>query len=140
MNHLISLKKIKNLDNGSLSFFEAEKDIPFQIKRIYFIYDVPNKSTRGFHAHKKLKQALWCLHGSIEVTLDDGHNISKFVLDSPEKLLIVEPITWREMKWLKDNSTLCVAVSEYYAEDDYIRNYDDFLKNKIGRASCRERV
>ncbi len=128
MNKIITLDAILGKDIGTLSFFETNKEIPFDIKRIYYIYDVPIGVKRGMHAHKKLKQVLWCPFGEIEVILDDGAEIQSYQLNSPEKLLLVGVGVWRSMIWKKQDSVLCVAASDYYEEEDYIRNYDDFLK------------
>lgn len=128
MNELIEIKRINTLEAGSLSFFEAEKNVPFEIKRIYYTYDVPKGIKRGMHAHKNLNQVLWCPHGSIEVTLDNAKNKKTFVLDSPEKILMVGSGIWRDMYWKKEGSVLCVAASDYYNENDYIRDYDEFLR------------
>jgi dTDP-4-dehydrorhamnose 3,5-epimerase-like enzyme len=118
----------RNDSLGSLSFFESSKDIPFEIKRVYYIYNVPEKSKRGFHAHKNLKQLLWCPHGSIEILLDDGKDKSYLMIDSPEKAILVKEGLWHEMIWHAKDSVLCVAASDYYNEDDYIRNYDEFIE------------
>ena len=112
---------------GALSFFEGEHDLPFAIKRIYYIHDVPAGIQRGGHAHKKLHQVLFCPCGSILITLDDGKNRREILLDKPEKALIIGPGLWREMLWQKADSVLCVAASEYYDEKDYIRDYECFL-------------
>lgn len=128
MNNLIEIKKISNPEAGYLSFFESQKDIPFEIKRIYYIYDVPVDTKRGMHAHKSLKQLLWCPYGEIEIILDDGKKIISYLLDSPEKGLVITKGYWRDMYWKKEGSVLCVAASEHYDESDYIRDYDEFLK------------
>lgn len=128
MNKLIEIKRICTPEVGSLSFFEAEKDIPFEIKRIYYIYEVPAEEKRGMHAHKALEQVLWCPYGSIEIVLDNGEEKKSFLLDAPNKLLLVGPGIWRDMFWKIEGSVLCVAASMYYTEDDYIRKYDEFLK------------
>lgn len=123
----IQIKTIRNSKKGDLSFFESEKNLTFKIKRIYFTYNVPLGVKRGMHAHKNLKQLLWCPYGKIEVILDDGKEKKIVVLDRPEKGLLIENGIWREMIWKKTNSVLCVAASEYYDEDDYIRDYKTFL-------------
>lgn len=127
-NKLFETKKIGNESSGYLSFFESNKDIPFNFKRIYYIYDVPGETKRGMHAHKKLQQVLWCPYGEIEVILDNGEEKTRYLLDSPEKTLLVLKGYWRDMNWKKEGSVLCVAASDYYNEDDYIRDYDEFLK------------
>ena len=128
MNNLIKFKQIGKNSIGFLSFFEANKDIPFEIKRIYYIYNVPPGTKRGMHAHKELNQFLWCPYGEIKVVLDNGNEKKEFLLDSPEKGLLVGRGIWHEMYWLKENSVLCVAASDYYNEKDYIRDYYEFLK------------
>jgi dTDP-4-dehydrorhamnose 3,5-epimerase-like enzyme len=128
MNKIISIKRIGNDSIGFLSFFESNKDIPFEIKRIYYIYDVPINTKRGMHAHKELNQFLWCPYGIIKVVLDNGYEKKEFLLGSPEKGLLVGKGIWHEMYWLKESSVLCVAASDYYNEKDYIRDYDEFLK------------
>ena len=124
----LELNNYGNKDLGYLCFFESNKDIPFDFKRIYYIYNVPNDVNRGHHAHKKLKQILWCQYGSIEITLDDGKNKELHLLDAPNKALLVLEGIWHEMVWKIEKSVLCVAASDYYNENDYIRNYDEFLK------------
>ena len=121
-------KTIGGHQSGFLSFFESEKDIPFSIRRIYYTYGVPVGTKRGMHAHKKLQQVLWCPYGEIEVVLDDGKEKGNFLLDSPEKALLVLRGYWRDMYWRKEGSVLCVAASDYYDEADYIRDYDEFLR------------
>jgi len=125
---LIYLSKLGNEENGFLSFFESNKDIPFEIKRIYYTYNVPVNTKRGMHAHKELNQVLWCPYGEIEVILDNGKEKKSYLLDSPEKALLVGKGIWHDMYWKKENSVLCVAASEYYNEEDYIRDYEDFLR------------
>ncbi|SDC79824.1 sugar 3,4-ketoisomerase [Geotoga petraea] len=128
MNKIIKIKTFGNRSKGFLSFFESNKDIPFEIKRIYYIYNVPVNTKRGMHAHKELNQVLWCPYGEIEVILDNGKEKKSYLLDSPEKALLVGKGIWHDMYWKKENSVLCVAASEYYNEEDYIRDYEDFLR------------
>ena len=115
---------------GGLCFAEScSENVPFMIKRVYYIYGVSADIKRGFHAHKTLEQILICITGSINITLDDGKGIVEEVtLDSPSKGLYVGPSTWRTMKWLQNDSVLLVLASEHYDESDYIRNYDDFIE------------
>lgn len=128
MDKLINFKQTGTLNLGYLSFFESSKDIPFDIKRIYYIYNVPVGTKRGMHAHKELQQVLWCPYGEIKVILDDGKFKETYFLDSPEKALLVVKGFWHDMYWSKRGSVLCVAASDYYDENDYIRDYDKFLK------------
>jgi dTDP-4-dehydrorhamnose 3,5-epimerase-like enzyme len=132
---VIEINTIKSFGMGSLSFFEAEKDIAFQIRRIYFIYEVEQNVQRGGHAHKTLKQFLFCPYGSVEIILDNGQERKSVMLDEPNKGLIIEPCIWRDMIWLESNSVLCVAASDYYNELDYLRNYDEFIEY-IKEHSC----
>lgn len=115
---------------GNLSFIEAGIDTPFQINRIYYIYDVPAGTWRGGHAHKRLRQLLFCPNGSIEILLTDGKDHESVMLDRPNKALIIGPGLWRDMVWHTDRAVLCVAASEHYDETDYIRNYDAFIQYK----------
>lgn len=124
----ISMKSITAEGMGTLSVFEAERDVPFAIKRIYYIYGAPKGVQRGGHAHKALRQLLWCPYGSILIRLDDGTEKTEVLLNDPSKGLIVEHFMWREMIWQQDDSVLCVAADSYYAADDYIRDYDEFKR------------
>ena len=110
---------------GSLSFVEKEI-IPFSIKRVYYLYDVPFNGERGGHAHKDLFQVLIALNGSFELLLDDGSNTKKILLDSPNIGLYIPNGIWREMNNFSKNSICLVLASEDYDENDYIRNYQDF--------------
>ncbi|WP_196592583.1 sugar 3,4-ketoisomerase [Pectinatus sottacetonis] len=125
---IISIKTVKHEILGSLSFFEGERDIPFSIKRVYYIYGVPKEGQRGGHAHKNLQQMLFCPYGSIEIVLDDGNNKKSIMLDSPEKGLLIGNGIWRDMIWHKNESVLCVVASAYYNEHDYIRDHKIFKK------------
>lgn len=127
-NQIIRVKKIGTIDTGMLSFFEVGNEIPFNILRIYYTYNVPTDQKRGMHAHKKTEQAIWCPFGSVEVVLDNGKEKNSFLLDSPDKVLLVGPCMWRDLYWKQENSVLCVAASTLYDEEDYIRDYDEFIK------------
>lgn len=115
---------------GSLSFLEAGIDTPFEIKRIYYIFDVPKGTQRGGHAHRRLRQLLFCPNGSIEILLTDGRDRASVMLDRPNKALLIGPGLWRDMVWHSDRAMLCVAASEHYDEKDYIRSYEAFLQYK----------
>ena len=112
---------------GSLSFVEKEI-IPFSIKRVYYLYDVPLNGERGGHAHKQLFQVLIALSGSFELLLDDGSKTKKILLDSPNVGVYIPNGIWREMNNFSKNSVCLVLASENYDENDYIRNYQDFIK------------
>lgn len=124
---LINIKNVENFGQGTLAYFEGMKDCPFQIKRIYYTYSVPVGEKRGMHAHKKLKQLIWCPCGEVEVILDDGKEKISYILNSPEKGLLILKGYWRDIYFKREGSVLCVAASDYYNEEDYIRDYDDFL-------------
>lgn len=133
MNYrIITIRTISTEKEGSLSFFE-EQDILFDMRRFYYIYGASKDVKRGGHAHKELKQLLFCPYGKIKIELDDGKEKCVEILDDASKGILLEPGIWRDMYWLEDNSVLCVAVSEKYDENDYIRNYSEFLvwKNSI---------
>lgn len=120
----------KYMDNrGYLSVIEGMKDVPFEIKRIYYLYMVP-EAARGAHAHKQLQQLMVATSGSVHVTLDDGVNKRTFVLDKPWKGLLVVPGLWRDLDNFAGGTVCMVLASEHYAEEDYIRNYDEFLEYK----------
>ena len=124
---ILHIKTIPTVDAGELSFFEGMRDIPFDIKRIYYISKVPEGVKRGFHAHKELKQLLFCPYGRIQLILENETGREEIELSDPSVGVIIDRPTWREMIWLQKDSVVCVAASEYYDEDDYIRNYGDFL-------------
>ena len=127
---VINLKTIDSGYAGKLSFFEGTRDFPFEIKRFYYIHGVPNGSQRGGHAHRQLRQMLFCPYGSIEILLDDSIEKVSVLLDDPSKGLVIGPGLWRDMVWHQEDSVLCVAASEFYDEKDYIRSYDAFLQYK----------
>jgi RimJ/RimL family protein N-acetyltransferase len=125
---VVHIKTIPTVNAGELSFFEATKEIPFEIKRIYYISKVPEGVRRGFHAHKKLKQVLFCPYGRIQMVLENKEKREEIELSDPSIGVVIEDCTWREMLWLQKDSVLCVAASEHYQVEDYIRDYDEFCK------------
>ncbi len=125
---VIRIKTIPTVDAGELSFFEANNDFDFDIKRIYYISKVPEGTRRGYHAHKKLKQVLFCPYGKIQLILENKHGREEIELSDPSVGVVIEKPTWREMLWLQKDSVLCVAASELYDADDYIRDYSLFKK------------
>lgn len=129
---VIELKTIANEDPqyGALSFLEGKRDIPFPIRRVYWITETEADLHRGFHAHKLNCQLLFCPHGKIDIVLDDGETKNTVTLEGPSKGLLLMPGMWREMIWRETGSVLCVLASEYYDPDEYIRNYDDFKRFK----------
>jgi len=112
---------------GQLVALEEFKDIPFSIKRVYYMYDTGEGVIRGYHAHKKLEQILICIHGKCKVKLDNGKETKIVPLEKPYEGLYVTSGLWREMFDFSPDSVLMVLASELYDESDYIRNYDEFL-------------
>lgn len=126
---VIDVKTIQHEDPkyGALSFLEAKRDIPFPIRRVYWITETEADMHRGFHAHKLNCQLLFCPYGVIDIILNDGEQTTTVTLDKPDKGLILMPGLWREMVWKQSGSVLCVLASEYYDAQEYIRNYDEFI-------------
>lgn len=114
-------------ERGQLVALEEFKDIPFKVKRVYYIYDTLPNVIRGYHAHKNLKQILICIHGSCKIRLDNGKEQEIVPLNKPYEGLFVDNNMWREMYDFSEDAVLLVLASELYDESDYIRNYDEFL-------------
>lgn len=115
-------------ERGQLVALEEFKDIPFEIKRVYYMYATEEGVTRGYHAHKSLQQILVCISGSCKVRLDNGVEKKIVPLEKPYEGLYVSNNMWREMYDFSPDAVLLVFASELYDESDYIRNYDEFLK------------
>lgn len=128
---IIDIRKYTD-NRGYLSVIEGGIDIPFEIKRIYYLYMVP-EAARGAHAHKELQQLMIATSGSVHVTLDDGTDKKTFVLDKPWKGLLVAPGLWRDLDNFAGGTVLLCLASEHYDAADYIRNYDDFIAYKQER-------
>ena len=124
---IIDLPKITD-KRGNLTFVEGNKHIPFEIKRIYYLYDVPGGESRGGHAHKHLQQFIIAASGSFDVILDDGFNRKRFNLNRSYYGLYVPSMVWRELNNFSSGSVCLVLASEYYYENDYIREYETFKK------------
>lgn len=127
----IMLELISNGDDrGNLIALESKTKnvVPFDIKRVYYIFDTTPGTVRGKHAHKKLKQLLIATSGSCTIVCDDGVEKKEFLLDWPNKALYIEGMIWREMKNFSKGAVLMVLADEYYDESDYIRNYEEFIK------------
>jgi len=124
---IINFPKITDA-RGNLSFVEEHHQIPFEIKRVYYLYDVPSGATRGGHAHKELEQVVISLSGSFDVVLDDGHSRKKFFLNRPHYGLYIPPGIWRELENFSSNSVALSLVSQVYTESDYVRDYGTFKK------------
>jgi dTDP-4-dehydrorhamnose 3,5-epimerase-like enzyme len=113
---------------GELISLEQHNNIPFEVKRVYYLFNTSEREARGFHAHITLKQVAVCVSGSCRVVLDDGKKKEDVVLDSPFKGLYIDSMIWREMYDFSPDCVLMVIASELYDEEDYIRDYDHFLK------------
>lgn len=120
-------------DRGQLVALEEFIDIPFEIKRVYYMYETGEGVRRGFHAHKSLEQILICIHGTCKILLDNGFEKKIVPLEKPYEGLYISNDMWREMYDFSPDAVLMVLASEIYKEEDYIRDYDEFLKF-IGKA------
>jgi dTDP-4-dehydrorhamnose 3,5-epimerase-like enzyme len=125
---VIQLPKIKD-HRGNLSIIEKDA-IPFAFKRVYYLYDVPSGARRGGHAHKQQQELLIALSGSFDVMVDDGRDKDVVTLNRPDKGLLIATGTWRELENFSSGSICLVFNSDVFSEEDYIRNYNDFLLSK----------
>jgi dTDP-4-dehydrorhamnose 3,5-epimerase-like enzyme len=127
---LINLIDFKSLgdERGELVAIENNKNIPFEIKRVYYVFKTLNGVARGFHAHKELKQIAICVSGSCKFIMNDGERKESFILDDPQKGLYIDKMQWHEMHEFSDDCVLLVLASNVYDESDYIRNYSDFVQ------------
>ena len=126
----IDLPQISDL-RGNLSVAESSKNIPFDIRRIYYIYDIPVNETRASHAHRELIQVFIAISGSFDIMLDDGNQQMTYRLDQPHRGLYVCPMIWHEVKNFSDGSVCLSIASDHYDEADYYRNYEDFLNSTL---------
>lgn len=124
---LIELPKIAE-PRGNLTFVEGSNHIPFDIKRVYYLYDVPGGAERGGHGHKALHQLIIAMSGSFDVVLDDGYEKKRFHLNRSYNGLYVCPMIWRELDNFSSGAVCLVLASNIYEEDDYYREYDPFIK------------
>lgn len=115
-------------ERGQLVAIEALKDLPFEFKRVYYIYDTKDAVRRGFHAHYDLEQILICVSGSCKIHLDNGFETEEVLLDKPYEGLYIANNMWREMYDFTEGAVLLVIASRPYEESDYIRDYNDFIK------------
>ena len=123
--HIIEFQKNDD-EYGVLIPVEAMKDIPFDIKRIYYIYGVDAAQRRGFHAHEDLEQALICVHGKVKILVKTPFDETEVLLDNPQKALYIGQMVWREMFDFEDDAVLLVLASKPYNTNDYIRDYGKF--------------
>jgi dTDP-4-dehydrorhamnose 3,5-epimerase-like enzyme len=126
---IIDLPRISD-DRGNLTFVEGGNHIPFDIKRIYYLYDVPGGSERGAHAHKDLQQLIIAMSGSFDVILDDGLQKKRFQLSRSYYGLYVCSMIWRELLNFSSGAVCLVLASNFYDEDDYYRDYETYRQNK----------
>lgn len=124
---MISSLKTINDARGSLTVAEVMKDIPFEVKRIYWIYNVPKEMERGKHANRITYQYLVAVKGSITVKIENKEVKESVVLDSPEKALLIPPMTWNELTYSSEDAVLLVLSSESYKPEMYINSYDEFV-------------
>jgi len=124
---MLEMPRIKD-PRGNLTFIEGERHIPFEIKRVYYLYDVPGGESRGGHAHKELHQLIIAMSGSFDVVLDDGQNKKRIHLNRSYSGLYVCPMMWRELDNFSSGSVCMVLASNVYSEDDYYRDYSRFIE------------
>ena len=125
---LIELPRIKD-QRGNLSFIETGRHVPFEIRRVYYLYDVPGGAERGGHAHRQLEAFIIAMSGSFDVVLDDGGAQKRFHLNRSYFGLYVSPMVWRELDNFSSGSVSMVLASDFYDEADYIRDYDTYKEN-----------
>ena len=125
--NIIELPRVSD-PRGNLTFAEEQQLVPFDIKRAYWVYDVPAGESRGGHAHKRLQQLVIAVNGSFTVTLDNGYERRSVLLNHPWQGLVINVNTWRTLDDFSSGAVCLVLASEHYDEDDYIYDYDEFLK------------
>lgn len=128
---VIKLQTIRDKNgDGDMFIAEATKNIPFKIRRVFFVSNPKRKkSIRGKHAHKNFNQAIFCVNGSFVLNLDDGHSKQSIFMNNPSIGILLGPKLWHSMVDLSKDCNILVLADDFYREDDYIRNYDDFLKH-----------
>ena len=125
---IIELDKHHSDRKGNLTVVENGITLPFDVKRVYYLYDVPGGESRGSHAHKELEQFVVAASGSFRVTLDDGKSKRTFYLNRPYQGLIIKPGLWRDLDDFSSGAVCMVLASDVYKAEDYIRNYQEFLR------------
>lgn len=128
MNYKLINMKVHGDNRGKLIALEGNRDIPFDIKRVYWIFDTAPDQDRGMHAHKNMEQIIVAMDGACKFILDDGVNKEEVWLNRPDIGLYIGKNMWREMTHFSYGCKLMVLASDYYSEKEYIRNYDEFLK------------
>ena len=125
---MVELDRHHSDRKGNLSVVENGITLPFDVKRVYYLYDVPGGESRGAHAHKELSQLIVAASGSFKVTLDDGREKRSFFLNRPYQGLLVKPGMWRDLEDFSSGAVCMVLASEVYMAEDYIRDYNEFLR------------
>lgn len=125
-SELLNIPKIEN-SLGNIAVIENNA-IPFAIKRVYYLYDIPSSAKRGGHAHKKLQQVLIAISGSFDVVLKDGTTETTIALNKPDKGLLIKSNTWRELENFSSGAVCLVLASEEFSEDDYIREFEEYIQ------------
>ena len=130
---MIQFRDITDVHNqtrpmGHLTPIESNGDVPFDINRVYYMTRVPENTTRGFHSHRELEQVLICLNGTVDIVVSTPYEKETITLKDPSKGLYIGPMVWREMKDFSAGSVLMVLASKHYDEKDYIRDYDQYIK------------
>lgn len=124
---IVELPRVQD-HRGNLTFIEADRHVPFKIKRVYYLYDVPGGASRAGHGHKSLHQLMISMSGSFDVTLEDGFGQKLFHLNRSYYGLYIPPMMWRNLDNFSSGAVCMVLASDYYDENDYFRNHDDFLR------------
>jgi dTDP-4-dehydrorhamnose 3,5-epimerase-like enzyme len=126
---------VKDDPAGDLAFAEGARHVPFEIARVFFVYDVPGGAVRGGHAHRALEQAVFCLSGSLDLVVDDGAEERTFTLDEPASGLYLPPMVWLRIDRFVPGTVYAVLASAPYMEDDYIRDRDEYLRTVPAQAA-----
>ncbi len=120
-------------ERGNLCFLEENKNVPFTIRRVYYLYNIPDKFVRGSHAHKELNQIIIPLSGSFNLLLDDGYSKKEYTLSSPNQGIFITNEIWRDLSFFSQGAVALILASLPYSAEDYIRNYDEFLEYVHGK-------
>ena len=131
---ILELPKIQD-SRGNLTFVEGSQHVPFDIKRVYYLYDGPGGASRAAHGHKALHQLMIAMSGSFDVTVDDGNEARLFHLNRSYNGLYIPPMIWRDLDNFSSGSVCMVLASDYYDEADYFRNRDDFIRAVRGESA-----
>jgi dTDP-4-dehydrorhamnose 3,5-epimerase-like enzyme len=126
--HLVDLPRIQD-PRGNLTFIEGTRHVPFDIRRVYYLYDVPGGAERGAHGHKALHQLVVAMSGSFDIHLDDGRNKSVYHMNRSYFGLYIAPMMWRELTNFSSGAVCMVLASDYYNESDYYRDYSEFMRD-----------